>query len=173
LGRQSRCFAYGCPPCYTPIELISDAVANTKAFIHGNDIVPFLSVGSVRRLVSTLVFIEEELARKRRQFFGWSRLAAITKDMPKRNLESIALQQTSFIAPKIGAPLLTIPASVVVWTRETGCGQFDYKVCDPKKISLLGIQISKQALGDHALSSYEDALHYLEQIKTDSSFFFP
>ena len=39
--------------------------------------------------------------------------------------------------------------------------QFDYKICQAPQLATLGIQISQNALNDHALTAYEESLHYL------------
>ena len=156
LGRNVKCFAYGCPPVFSALELVPDAVASTTSYIHGSDGIPFLSLGHVRRLVSTLQWIDHESSKpleKTRLIYG--------KKGPNKKMISAALQGNT-IVPKKGSPILTVPASSVIWTQEKKWGHFDFKVCDPKQVSMLGIQISANFLADHALASYEEALHYLE-----------
>ena len=162
LGRKVKCFAYGCPPVFNAVELVPDAVASTTCYIHGNDGVPFLSLGHVRRLVSTLQWIDQRSLKP----FQKAKLLIGKKSRDKKMINA-ALQGTDII-PKRGSPILSVPASVVVWTRENEWGRFDYKVCDPRQVSMLGIQISAGFMGDHALASYEEALHYLwNQVKRE------
>ncbi|KAI2495573.1 hypothetical protein MHU86_18932 [Fragilaria crotonensis] len=156
LGRKVKCFAYGCPPVFNAVELVPDAVASTTCYIHGNDGVPFLSLGHVRRLVSTLQWIDQESSKPLQK----AKLLIGKKGRDKRMIN--AALQGSTIVPKKGSPILVVPASAVVWTRENEMGRFDFKVCDPRQVALLGIQISAGFMGDHALASYEEALHYLE-----------
>ena len=157
LGRNVKCFAYGCPPVFNAVELVPDAVATTTCYIHGNDGVPFLSLGHVRRLVSTLQWIDQESSRplqKTRLMYG--------KNGPSKKMINAAMQGNT-IVPKRGSPFLAVPASAVVWTKENQRGHFDFKVCDPRQVSLMGIQISASFISDHALAAYEEALHYLDE----------
>jgi hypothetical protein len=163
LGSKSvRCFAYGCPPVFSPLEFVPDAVVEgTTAYIHGDDVVPFLSLGSVRRLVATLSQINKnDESTSRPQSFLSRKLSAYGRKGPSKTMINTALQGNR-VVPKRGCPLLTVPASSVVWTKETQLGHFDAKVCDTKKVSTLGIQISQRVMADHALRAYEEALHYI------------
>lgn len=160
LGSKSvKCFAYGCPPVFSPLEFVPDAVEGTTAYIHGDDVVPFLSLGSVRRLVATLSWINSEQLSGPLNFLARKRLA-FGKEGPSKSMIKAALQGNR-VVPKRGCPLLAVPAATVIWTKETQHGQFDAIVCDTRKVSTLGIQIAQGFLADHALRAYEEALHYL------------
>jgi hypothetical protein len=60
-GVNVKCFDFAPPPVYLQTQTdktqdvkVAVAMKNTYAFIHQNDIVPFLSVDAVRRLVNTV-----------------------------------------------------------------------------------------------------------------------
>jgi hypothetical protein len=69
-GRTVQCFAFAPPPTFWPCADDSDpeecdakvkqAMQNTTANIHDNDVVPFLSVTAVRRMVSLLESVDNK-----------------------------------------------------------------------------------------------------------------
>lgn len=108
LGRNVKCFAYACPPIFNAIELVPDAVAGTTCYIHGNDGIPFLSLGNVRRMVSTLQWIDSQSLNPFQKSSFLDGMKAPNKDMINAALLG------SPIRPKKGAPSLVIPASAVL-----------------------------------------------------------
>lgn len=195
LGRKTSCFLYGSPPVFSPLEIVNDAVSSTTCYINENDVVPFLSVSSVRRMVATLQTMSTSGPKNRRDVprnenddapfpsvSSVKRMVATLQTTmsdaspkvrqfvppmfrgPSKETIDTVLSSNTVVAKK-GAPILNIPAANIVWMKETGHGTFDFKVCDTKKVGLMGIQISSGAIADHAMSSYEEALHFLEEVE--------
>jgi hypothetical protein len=126
-----RCFLYACPPTYTPIENIpDDAIAVCTNYIHGNDVVPFLSVDTIRHLFQRIRALDEQnlswMDRMRyiRQniavvaSFVGSTTARTTTTIPESILDAVRTANMNRLDMKPGAPLLMIPASNNVWMKE-------------------------------------------------------
>ena len=166
-GRRVRCFAYAAPPVFSPLELIPQAVQSTTNYIHDSDVVPFLSVDSVRHVFSCVRVIEEYLLTKMKRLDRFK----LTTGMVEPDEELIELvRQTSAkrLEPKKGAPILAIPAAANVWMREMTTndndnneGKYDYKVCDPIALSKLGVAIDLSMVEDHFPTRYEHAFENL------------
>lgn len=167
LFSRRKCFVYGCPPVFSPLELVPKRVIDsTTCYIHGDDMVPFLSMTSVRKLADDIQSIHEKKERERNKLI--SRLPfQIFHQKEETKHSSVILNgnNNNKIAPKRGSPLMIIPASTIVWSKQQNIDdshgpEFDYKLCDPSKLARLGIPLSRRAMADHALSIYEEALHY-------------
>lgn len=158
-GRSLRCFAYACPPVFAPLENAQDATDACVGFINEMDVVPFLSVDSVRHVFASIRAIEE-------LNLSWpERVKLVTGlDEPDEILsEAVDRANKQRLTPKHGAPVLCIPARTTIWLKEKGrSGTFDAKYCDPAKISRTPIQIDVNMLQDHFASRYEHVLHHLE-----------
>jgi hypothetical protein len=130
-----RCFLYACPPTYTPIENIpDDAIAVCTNYIHGNDVVPFLSVDTIRHLFQRIRALDEQklswMDRMRyiRQniaiatsFVGSTTATTTTTTtatIPESILDAVRTANINRLDLKPGAPLLMIPASYNVWMKE-------------------------------------------------------
>jgi Lipase (class 3) len=161
-GRKMRCFAYAAPPVFTPLELIPQAVQTTTNYIHEEDVVPFLSVDSVRHVFASVRAIEEYMQQKMSRYervklsIGISEpndgLIAAVKDASSKRLE-----------PKKGAPILAIPAVSNVWMKEQLGGSYDYEICDPNALSVLGVNLNTRIVEDHLPPRYEHAFENLVQ----------
>jgi len=113
-GRNVRCFSYAAPPTFTPLDLAPAAVRSCTNFIHERDVVPFLSVDSVRQFfrdIRALQYVN----------MGWrQRIACVTghSEPDEALLKAIRHANRKRLIPKKGAPMLVIPAGRNLWIRE-------------------------------------------------------
>lgn len=160
-GRMVRCFAYAAPPVYTPIEFVAGAADNCVSFIHEHDVVPFLSVDSVRHFFGSIRVIQDFMRDKSLR----ERMAYVTgfADVDDDLVRSVERASKQRLPPKKGAPLLVIPASTILWLRDVdGSGTHNLKLCDPMKLARLGICIDPNMIQDHLPNRYEHALYHLK-----------
>jgi hypothetical protein len=185
-GRTIRCFAYASPPVFagTVAKQASDACIN---YIHDTDIVPFLSVDSVRRIFAALHAVEKSnLGTWIRVLIMWGSTEVITPQTLLR-VES-ALHDP--LPAKEGAPELLIPARTNVWMR---CKKLDnprdvdtndlveyidakslvefiefnhstpsdFVLVDSTKLARMGISLDPLMVTSHFANEYESALHNL------------
>lgn len=160
LGRTVECFAFAAPPTFSPLESVpSRALASCTNYIHERDVVPFLSVDSVRHLFNCVKSIEE-------QAFSWTaRLKFMTgySDPDSDLIEAVRRANENRLITKPGAPVLAVPAKANVWIKEdVATGTYDAKICDSATLALLGIHIDAKMLEDHFPSRYEHGLHNMK-----------
>lgn len=184
-----RCFAYAAPPVFTPLEVVPRAVQATTNYIHQEDVVPFLSVHSVRHIFSCLRAVDDyyfsnAAATGRASIPKAStpppprpkridRLQVLwgAQQPPRGLLEAVQKASTEPLIPKRGAPLLSIPAATSVWMyrddEKDGDDQdcYSFQVCDdPTRLAQLGIHLDANMLPDHSPARYE---HALETMRDD------
>ncbi|GKY94119.1 hypothetical protein MPSEU_000378000 [Mayamaea pseudoterrestris] len=159
-GRPVRCFAYACPPVFAPLESASVAIKACTGFINEEDVVPLLSVDSVRHVFASIRAIEELNIPWRERM----KLVTGLADLDERLTDAVGNANQKRLTPLDGAPVLCVPAQASVWLREKKLsGKFDAKICDPVKISRTPIQIGVDMLQDHFVSRYEVVLYHLEE----------
>jgi hypothetical protein len=163
-GRNVRCFAFAAPPVFTPIEFASSAADHCISVIHERDAIPFLSVDTVRHFFLSIRAIEDHLQGKgfRKRMSYLTGYATIEDSL----VQAVQRATEKRLPPKQGAPILVIPASTNLWLRRvqdgTGEDPYDVKLCDPVKLSTLGIRMDPNMLQDHFPPRYEHALHSLQ-----------
>ncbi|GAX23143.1 hypothetical protein FisN_33Lh035 [Fistulifera solaris] len=166
-GRNVRCFAYATPPVFSPLEFVPKSALNScTGYIYDRDVVPFLSVDSVRHLLASLSAVGNQRPKLWQKF----RVLARQSDPDEKLVKLVQEAKTKRLPPKAGAPVLEIPASNVLWIQRTDDSNdfdddkisYNAKVCDPRKLSKMGIFIDGNMLQDHTPSRYEHALHFLE-----------
>jgi hypothetical protein len=161
-GRPTRCFAYAPPPVFTPLEFVPNAVKSCTSYIHEADVVPFLSVDSVRHFFASIAVIEKYTERAK-----WLSQVQVSLGLAKLDqalLDDVVTANTKRLMAKAGAPLLKIPSASVVWMREKGdSGKYDLTVCDPKRLATLGIFVDSNMVQDHLPPCYEHAFHNMEE----------
>jgi hypothetical protein len=159
VGRKVRCFAFACPPTYTPLEKAPDAVNACTNYIHERDVVPFLSVDGVRHLMNCVNAIEE-------LSLSWTermRLMTGFTEPDEALIDVVCRAHHNRLLTKPGAPLLVVPAATNLWIWEDeATGRYDVKVCDSLSLAKLGILIDFKMFDDHFPSRYEHALHNLD-----------
>mmetsp|Transcript_40760 Transcript_40760/g.85623 ORF Transcript_40760/g.85623 Transcript_40760/m.85623 type:complete len:609 (-) Transcript_40760:295-2121(-) len=172
-----RCYAFAPPPVYygeKENKKIKDAMSETYAFIHENDCVPFASADSVRRLVATMVEVDDYNKNNGLPFINSSALmAAGIKSIPKDLMEKILESE----APKAiaGADQLAIPAPFVMWMRKIDQDKDERPVynamfCRPKAVNDLkgtndlNILLDfPEMINDHMNPQYERAINSLKE----------
>mmetsp|Transcript_22230 Transcript_22230/g.48295 ORF Transcript_22230/g.48295 Transcript_22230/m.48295 type:complete len:601 (+) Transcript_22230:346-2148(+) len=164
-----RCFAFAPPPVFinsSNSEAVTQAMSNTYAFIHENDCVPFLSIGSIRRLACTMKRVDDF---QKGIFKSSPLMAAGLKPIPDE-LKTI-IREVRDLQPVPNAQKLAIPAPFVMWMRRVegedaaGLPTFNAKFCRPQAeseemgISDLSILLDKNMIPDHMNPQYEQAIY--------------
>jgi len=193
-NRQVVCYAFAPPPTfeYCPgssaltnrdgddkvqdDEHFQRAIQNTVAYIHDNDVVPFLSIAVVRRLALLLDTVDNQTEflwfwKRWRIFYEYD---TVPKEIADRVVEASTTKQRAVD----GASELKIPARMVVWCKkkEEGCsstppptagnskaGTFEAFGCDPNKVAEQHIFLCQDMLTDHLPEQYENALDALAE----------
>lgn len=177
--RVVECFAFAPPPTF--FQMTSDdntgcnqpsgpcsakvarAIQNTVAYIHDNDVVPFLSVAAVRRMVNLLDAVDNETEhiwfwKRWRIFYEYDPIPEkITKSVLAMEKEMSEGKSTVCLAVD-GECNMTIPARRVVWCKHSCAGRFEAYSCDPKKVAQGNIFLTPDMISDHLPEMYEDAL---------------
>jgi hypothetical protein len=166
-----RCFAYAAPPVFYPLQLVPKAVQSTTNFVHQNDVVPFLSVDSVRHLSSSLRAVEDYASEQMSRIERMQVLLGMKA--PPSGLIDAVLQGPS-VEPKRGAPPLEVPAGRTLWIKEAtaathACDGDDYTFewLDPNSFRLQqqagggGIRVHPDMFVDHFPPRYEHAFDRL------------
>jgi hypothetical protein len=177
--RKVECFAFAPPPTFYPCsddsdccEKVNKAIQNTVAYIHDNDVVPFLSVAAIRRLTRLLDAVDNETEH----IYFWNRwkifyeYAPIPDKIIKSVLNEIKTMSGGSLRAVDGEHNMIIPARRVVWCKHDfiskKCDAFS---CDPEKIAQGNIFLTSDMISDHMPENYEDALDSIfESISLDA-----
>jgi hypothetical protein len=165
--RQVECYAFAPPPTFFPCAddsaccaKIDKAIQNTVAYIHDNDVVPFLSVAAVRRLVRLLDTVDNETEK----IYFWNRwkifyeYAPIPETITKNVLDEIRNMSLGSFSAVEGEYEMIIPARRIVWCKHNFAGKFEAFSCDAEKLSSGNIFLTADMISDHMPENYEDAL---------------
>ncbi|CAJ1947885.1 unnamed protein product [Cylindrotheca closterium] len=169
-SRKIECFAFAPPPTFfscredpTIQARVEKAIQNTVAYLHDNDVVPFLSIKAIRRMVTLLDAVDNETEliwfwRRWRMFYEYAPIPesiitsvlAVEQDMHRGKL----------LAEEVdGEHNMTIPARRVIWCKHNITeNRFEAYSCDPEKIARGNIFLTPDMLSDHMPEMYEDAL---------------
>lgn len=167
-----QCFAFASPPVFTPLDLIPHVTPFITNFIHERDVVPFLSVYSVRHLLASLRAIQSVPLSLGDQ------LAIIAGSQPPPPELVAAVQTVPSVVPIRGAPRLHVPAAKTIWlhtptkttmsqatlpkddstTTATTGTTTTYTVC---KTLPFEIRVHPNMLMDHFPARYEHALEHV------------
>jgi len=156
LHRPIHCFTYAACPVFEPLEAARDAVKATTNYIHGSDVVPFLSLDSVRHTLASLATIAE--STKKLDFVTRMRVVMGYKDPSPDLVNEVSIARKGVMEPKQGAPPLFIPAANNVWLREMGKDEFNVQNVDSKRMAAFGIHIHPSMMLDHFPRRYEHSL---------------
>lgn len=111
-----RCFAYACPPVYlsgAESELsTAEAMKSIYAFIYRNDVVPFCSVDSLRRISETINTVNE-MTNPVEGFL----MAIGRRDVPPEIIEKMNEIEDSELPYVPGSEKLVIPTPYIMWLR--------------------------------------------------------
>ena len=147
-----HCVTFAAPPVYAPITPLPSSVsASICAYVHHADVVPCLSLASVRTLLASLRALDSKpLARSRR-------LAVIAgvEPVPDELLDALAVACSP---AKVAAPALLAPAHSVVTLSHTGGGKYAASSCSPETFASRGITLSPSMVTDHTFGFYQTAL---------------
>ena len=176
-GRAVRCYAYASPPVYAG-NLSEDAKRACTNYLHGADVVPFLSVDSVRRIFAALHAVEES------KVTGWKRVLVLwgqTEVLDAPTLQRVGSALHDSPPATEGAPELLVPAHANVWMRSTAPElpkdldamkelrqlhsllPFDFVLADSEKLARMGITFHPSMVTDHFPNAYECALQSLKE----------
>ena len=150
---------------------------NCVNFVHGHDMVPFLSVDSARHLLRGLEFVHDKM--RDTSYRDRLRLFCGYKSLDEAWVQEF--QNMPRLDPLPGAPVLSIPAASNVWLTpcrvnqdendrgDNGTEDDDYDPnvyyqahrCDSHKMAeYIGLQVDLNMLQDHFPPRYEHALHH-------------
>lgn len=168
-GRTVRCYAFAPPPTFWPCTerfsesptcegKVQKAMESTIAYVHDNDVVPFLSITAIRRMVDLLDAVDNETEK----LWFWKRLKIFHDwdQVPEQIVKSVA-SRSKIVDRVEGECHLIIPADCVVWCREGEKGQFASFACDAYKMAETDIFLTSDMVTDHMPEFYEDALDAL------------
>jgi Lipase (class 3) len=180
--RKIECFAFAPPPTffqdsrsYGPTSgqptsntddcsaKVNRAIQNTVAYIHDNDVVPFLSIASVRRLINLLDTVDNETEHiwfwsRWRIFYEYDPIPPTIKRKVFQAEKDMKDTKQDLCAAVDGECNMTIPARRIVWCKHnTSSGKFEAYSCDPEKVAEGNIFLTPDMLSDHLPEQYEDA----------------
>jgi hypothetical protein len=164
-GRHFRCFAFGSPPVYCPIDSVPSNVSKTcVTYINQYDRVPFTSGDTVRHQMAMIDAVDHfdlDLMQRARLILGL--------DTP--NADVVKTIHSMQHAPwKILGPLpddkqgisrgLGCPSVTTVWIvpHETDNNTFQCVLCDPVKIANGALYVHRDDFNDHLPGRYEYTL---------------
>ena len=164
-GQKIRCIVFACPPLYTDLDLIPQAVATTTNYILEQDVVPFLSVDSVRHVFQCVRIIEDYMQTNMTATARMNLTLGNAKP-PSGMIDAVHQASGMRLPPKEGAPVLSIPAAANIWMKERphcyqGGGEYDFDICDSTILSWLGLNVDVRYFQYHLPPRYEHALEYL------------
>jgi hypothetical protein len=160
--RQIKCHAFAGPPVYyseKKSNVIQKAINNCTHYVNGTDVVPYLSVHSVRRLLAKLRAVDKVTDATS---LIDSELISIGRKPPTEAFVTAATYGDVDVEPVPGGPVLVTPAKQVIWFVQDEQQQVTYMVCDAKKFSELGILLSSSGFDDHIPPQYEFVLNNAE-----------
>eukprot|EP00980_Cylindrotheca_fusiformis_P001349 scaffold338_cov116-Cylindrotheca_fusiformis.AAC.14 len=165
-----RCFAFASPPVFAPLEACPNLDSITN-FIHEHDVAPFLSVFSVRQLLSQLKIVED-YAYGSQKMSSLERLqVAVGKLPPPPGLMEHFQQWRPHSETVQGAPCLRIPAGKTIWLHHTSSGghKFEWECITPQDMAdhFSELRIHPEMLSDHFAPAYEFAFEQLDVPTTD------
>lgn len=136
---------------------VNNVIQNTVAYIRDNDVVPFLSVAAVRRLVRLL----DDVYNETEHIYFWNRwkiyneYALIPDVITKSVLNEIHNMSRGFFCSVDGECKMIMPARRVVWCKHNFGGTFS---CEADKVAEGNIFLTSDMISDHMPENYEDAL---------------
>lgn len=179
--REVRCVGFACPPVFgAPVtspsmqgmvgfQRTKTALSRITCFINRHDVIPFLSVDSIRRLAHMLKDVDE-FAKKALNPIDAILIVRGIK-APPRELVDIVKDGSKALPQVSGAERLKIPGRFVLWmddaavpaavTSDDGeCHEkkSDVQCCRPSDLSNLAIRLSDQFIVDHMPPRYEERI---------------
>ena len=175
-SRKIECFAFAAPPVFHPVSSLHDEVlASCTQYIHEKDVVPFLSVHTIRQLFS-LLNVVETYPWTRRERFG----VMFGSRPPSSSLvDEISNKANQELEHKEGCPPLAVPAqySILLQHDPPPAGTIEEDdlnwSCTPKVLDwkdMVGhlktrrfgpFELHEHMGSDHVPPRYEHALSHL------------
>ena len=167
-NRKIECYAFAPPPTYSPCggdggdqcaARLQKAMQSTVAYIHDNDVVPFLSITSVRRMAKFLDAVDNETEK----IWFWRRWRIFYEyeGIPSNITDSVLTSEKVQHGDVDGECSMMIPAHRVVWCLAKKDGSFEAFACDAGKVAECDVFLCPDMLSDHLPEQYEDALDAL------------
>lgn len=168
--RKIRCLAFAPPPTFYPLSAAKEAVDCTTAYIHGNDTVPFLSVGHLRRFFKNIAALNK--TTKGLKIWDILRIDWGYEDPSPEMIEAVRKAEAQKMRVVKGSESLAIPAKAVVWLKESADNSdvYNANLCDARKLSRLPICVpglQRSMLQHHLASQYESALKNAMKVSRD------
>ncbi|KAL7578991.1 hypothetical protein ACA910_019037 [Epithemia clementina (nom. ined.)] len=172
-----RCVAIASPPVYcmrTTIpeqkQSINSAIDNCVAFIHRNDVVPFLDGNAVYRLASTLGRVDRKTRSMNPLVVNLYAFCDRVRDFSNlQEIKDIVAEFASDLPDVEGLQDLLIPARNIFWFAESSDypRQYDAALCDPVQLTKLPVFVSgPDMIINHLTPDYERAIYsVLRQMK--------
>ena len=157
--RKIECHAFAGPPVYASDSvppIVAKAIGNCTHYIHGDDVVPYLSVNTVRHINAKMIAMDKVTES---MSFIDAQLTAMGRRTPSAEMVAAAKYGDKGISPFPGAPVLMTPCREVIWFCKDKQGQVNFMVCDPVKHAELGILLSVKGCSDHVPPNYEVVLN--------------
>ena len=158
----TKCFAFASPPVFFPVERASGLGVTTN-FIHQQDVIPAMSMHSVRHLFGLLQTIQtyqrKNLSRTERL-----QVAFGLKAPPKDLVDAFREQQKKSMPSIEGSPRLEVPAAKTVRLHPSNNDSYTWECLSPKDLirHYEGIRIHPEMFLDHLAPRYEHALEHLD-----------
>lgn len=161
VSAPTRCFAYASPPVFAPLEAYPHLGTITN-FIHQHDMAPFLSVYSVRHLLSQLQIIQSYAYTKMSRLERFQ--VAVGQTPPPPAMMDHFKQWQPFSEPLRGAPCLRIPAAKTIWLHERVKHSYDWECVEHQDMlqNFSDLRIHPEMLTDHFAPGYEYAFEHLD-----------
>jgi hypothetical protein len=165
-NRKIECYAFAPPPTFFACSddsaccaKIDRAIQNTVAYINDNDVVPFLSVAAVRRMVKLLDAVDNETEN----IWFWKRWKIFYEYDPipehiTKSVLAVENARNNASSAVEGEFEMSIPARRVIWCKHNFAGRYEAFSCDPRKVAAGNIFLTPDMLSDHMPEQYEDAL---------------
>mmetsp|Transcript_5888 Transcript_5888/g.7230 ORF Transcript_5888/g.7230 Transcript_5888/m.7230 type:complete len:552 (-) Transcript_5888:222-1877(-) len=146
------CFAFASPAVFDDLDAAPQAVANTIAFIHDDDSVPFMSFGNLRELTESLMIVDKHKGN----LFDQIQVILGKKDPSPELVKAVEHSAVTTRSGIEGAEKSYIPAFQVVWMR--GSTDDGYTAYEFEAKDLPEIYIDVDIINDHFPPYYEESL---------------
>ena len=152
LETSVACITFASPPVYAPLGVLDSGLTQMiSAYVHHADVVPSLSLATVRTLLASLRALDATPLPPRR------RLAIITgrEPPPPEMLEAL---QVACSPGKVPAPTLSVPSQDVVTLARLGAHRYDASSCSVDTFAARAIRLAPSMVTDHSFGFYQHAI---------------
>jgi len=161
------CYAFASPPVYLADPendtVMAESMKDTHAFIHENDVVPFMSIDSLRRMSHTIDEIDAETNFIEGPLMATGKIPVYPR-LKRKVFKKLELEKAD------KAELLAIPAPYTIWLQnqgedDKGLKVYDAMFCRPeakdggKGTNDLHVLFDANMIADHMNPQYEVAIN--------------